>query len=151
VVIYLWRTYGSIHTHYFSALYNQYLADMLIVQSIACSDLLGHYDVLKNLANGPQVGKQHGHNRSVFVTGSIHQYVMLYVFSLPYSNYLEQSGSHGFIIFCRVINTHRYWSVNSLARKAYNLITKQLEGEWSRWCFVLFNLWSSLTTLSIIN
>jgi hypothetical protein len=63
--------HGSIHTHCFSASYEQYLADMFIVQSIACSDLLGHYDVLKNSANGPQVGKQHGHNESVFVTGSI--------------------------------------------------------------------------------
>jgi len=93
VVIYLWRTYGSIHTHYFSALYNQYLADMLIVQSIACSDLLGHYDVLNNLANGPQVGKQHGQNGSVFVTGSMHQYVTLDVFSLPYSNILTNHGA----------------------------------------------------------
>jgi hypothetical protein len=61
---------------------------MLIVQSIACSDLLGHYDVLKNLANGPQVGKQHGHNGSVFC-----QYVMLDVFSLPYSNILTSHGA----------------------------------------------------------
>ncbi len=77
----------------FSASYEQYLADMLIVQSIACSDLLGHYDVLKNSANGPQVGKQHGHNGSVFVTGSIHRYVMLDVFSLPYSNILTNQGA----------------------------------------------------------
>jgi len=60
-----------------------------------------------------KVGKRHGHNGSVFVTGSIHQYVMLDVFSLPYSNILPNHGAmDGFIILCRAINTHTHTHID---------------------------------------